>query len=184
MASSFSEINFLASSYRTVKKQQKTDFTYVCFGASLFLIVVIVWGVIKLYNLNLTSQIATLNQQETKINTDLKKLSADQTPYFNYVAKSRAISQIISNRHQAMQLIKTIDQYLTEKKATINSFRFNQSEATLEITVTMSDVQEMEKIIFAIDEPEFRDQFAFITKQSLGRNMEGVYSTTLLFELK
>ncbi|MCL2110317.1 hypothetical protein FWH30_01930 [Microgenomates group bacterium] len=184
MLSDFSEINFLASSYRTVKRQQKTDLTYVRFAAGLFILLVITWGGLKIYNLNLVKQIAALNAQEAQVNDRLQRLAADQTPYLNYVAKAKAISQIIANRRSGMQLGKVIDEYLTSRGATVNSMRFNQSEATLEITIAMHDVQEMDRIIFALEEDDFKDQFALIKKQSLGRNMEGVYNTTLLFELE
>jgi type II secretory pathway component PulL len=177
------EINFLEGNRRQVATQEKADRRYLFVAAGLLILVVVSWLGLRIYNATLETQAAEIREEQAVIDRQLEGVAREQVPYLTYVNKVKRISEIIASRNNAMELIKVADDYLTESGADVRSIKYLQRDASFEVNIGMSDVQQLEKTLSSLDVTGFRSQFASIEKRGIARNTQGVYSTVLVFYL-
>lgn len=178
------EINFLASQIKDQAAQEKKDRQYFLIALGLLAAVIIAWLGILAYNTYLNAQAEDLRLERNQAEQRLSQLANSQIPYLTYVNKTKAISEIINNRKDALELIELVSEYLMALGVEPRSINYAFREAYFEVSLQASNIFLTEIMFAGLENEEFKDQFASIDYGALSRDPNGRYTTTVTFNLK
>ena len=178
-------INFLEEANRKAALQAVQDRKMLLGAVGLLIVMVVGWLGIATYGWSVQAETTRITSEADALDAELLRLSEgqQQISYLTFINKTKAISDMIALRHDALELIVTIVDHLATDDIVISSIDYSMRERVITTRFSMTNVFEATELFERLEEPEFRGLFQSIDYGSLGRALNGVYSISLEFNI-
>ena len=172
-------INFLEEANRKAAIQAKQDKKMLRGALVGMVAVALAWAGLLGYNVYLETETSRITLEADELDREMLAFSAGQLDYLTFINKTKAISEIIGLRNNALELIIEAVDHLATNTITITSINYSMQERVIMIRFTLTDVFAAAELFERLADQEFRDLFQSIDYGSLSRSERGTYSTSL-----
>jgi Tfp pilus assembly protein PilN len=164
---------------RTRKKDQKfLNWSLLGFGSSLAIFVIILG-----LNLWLGQQLSGIAREQNQTKQALVGNQSVELSYLIFTNKLKAIVEIFDQRNNKQQAINYLSNLFGEA-VFINGVAYDGVAQVLSLSLTSSNIFDLEKLLNSLDTPDVRENFSSLTKSNIKRNEDGSYNLRLTLELK
>ena len=176
-------VNFLASQQRQAQAEAKKDMQYLLGSVVILGAVLIGWGGCFFYNQSLAGRYDDLAAEKEALQREITGLGGTQGNYLIYINKIKMITEIINERHQALDKIVAANNFLDDNYIQVRNFDYRNRERFFDSNIEAASVFWGENLFERLSDRDFRQEFQAIDYGSLSRGSQGRNSTSLRFIL-